>query len=99
MGLHSIILREPFKSVLDAYRTKRWWHAPLPIGVIIATVELYDIRPTVEIADSIPMNELRFGDYSPGRYAWMLRNVERLPVAIEAKGALSLWEWSKPADM
>jgi activating signal cointegrator 1 len=38
-------------------------------------------------------SELPFGDYSEGRYAWLLEDVERLPVPIPAKGALGLWEW------
>ena len=38
-----------------------------------------------------------YGDYSEGRYAWMLANVDPLPTPIPAKGALGLWEWLKPA--
>ncbi len=36
--------------------------------------------------------ERAFGDYSSGRWAWLLRNVQRLKEPIPAKGALSLWE-------
>lgn len=38
--------------------------------------------------------ELSFGDYSPGRFAWRLENVQVLPEPVPAKGALSLWEWT-----
>jgi len=38
-------------------------------------------------------NEYTFGDYSAGRYAWLLADVQRLPVALSASGALGLWEW------
>jgi hypothetical protein len=38
--------------------------------------------------------ELAFGDYTHGRYAWLLANVRALPEPIPAKGALSLWEWN-----
>lgn len=38
-------------------------------------------------------NERAFGDYSPGRFAWVLRNVRALPEPIPVKGALGLWEW------
>lgn len=39
--------------------------------------------------------ERSFGDYSPGRYAWLLSDVKPLPEPIPAKGALSLWEWNQ----
>lgn len=41
-----------------------------------------------------PEPELAFGDYSPGRFAWRLENVQALPEPVPAKGALSLWEWT-----
>lgn len=37
--------------------------------------------------------ELAFGDYSPGRYAWLLADVKPLATPIPAKGALGLWDW------
>jgi hypothetical protein len=40
-----------------------------------------------------PEPELSFGDYKPGRYAWILTNLKPLEKPIPAKGALSLWEW------
>ena len=38
-------------------------------------------------------NERAFGDYTPGRYAWLLTDVRMLPEPVPAKGALGLWEW------
>jgi hypothetical protein len=40
--------------------------------------------------------EREFGDYAPGRWAWLLADVKTLPAPIPAKGALSLWEWEQP---
>jgi hypothetical protein len=37
--------------------------------------------------------ELEFGDFSPGRFAWELADVVRLPQPIMARGARGLWEW------
>lgn len=34
-----------------------------------------------------------FGDYSAGRYAWMLHTIQHLDTPIPAKGALGLWEF------
>ena len=41
--------------------------------------------------------ELSFGDYTPGRYAWILEDVKPLPEPIPAKGKLGLWEWAETA--
>jgi len=37
--------------------------------------------------------EILFGDWTPGRYAWELRDVIRLSEPIPAKGAQGLWTW------
>ncbi len=37
-------------------------------------------------------NELAFGDYTHGRYAWVLANVRRIE-PVPAKGRQRLWEW------
>lgn len=42
---------------------------------------------------SITGNELLFGDWTPGRYAWELANVKMLPEPIPAKGRQGLWNW------
>lgn len=39
--------------------------------------------------------ERAFGDYTPGRYAWLLTNVQKLAAPIPAKGALGLWDWDE----
>ncbi len=37
--------------------------------------------------------ELAFGDYSPGRYGWLLSDPVQFDVPIPAKGQLGLWEY------
>lgn len=37
--------------------------------------------------------ERSFGDYSVGRYAWILTNIRALPEPIPANGALGLWHY------
>lgn len=37
--------------------------------------------------------ERSFGDYTPGRYAWLLSDVQALPTPIPVKGQLGLWEY------
>ncbi|MCM1566061.1 MAG: hypothetical protein NC238_08975 [Dehalobacter sp.] len=61
-------------------------------GEIVAA-QLYSMHP---LAREVTGNELAFGDYTPGRYAWILADVNPLPEPIPAKGALGLWEWEVP---
>ncbi|HBX22633.1 MAG TPA: ASCH domain-containing protein [Desulfotomaculum sp.] len=44
-------------------------------------------------------NELAFGDYTPGRYAWILEDVRTLPEPVPAKGMLGLWSWEPPEEV
>lgn len=97
-GLEELCNRVPFRSVLRQHLKRgpnggNWLQPDLPLGKIVATVELYDIRPTAEFIGEISVQERAFGDYSAGRYAWLLRNVQMLPAPIECRGALGLWEW------
>ena len=72
----------------------------LPTGVVIARVELVAVRGTRWLVDSEPgqpewsafkaTDELRFGDYSEGRYGWLTRNPVRL-IPTPARGSLGLW--------
>lgn len=39
--------------------------------------------------------ELSFGDYTPGRYAWILQDVQMLEKPVPAKGMQRLWEWDE----
>lgn len=41
--------------------------------------------------------EMALGDWTPGRYAWEIRNVKILDVAPEAKGRQGLWNWDENA--
>lgn len=82
---------------------------PARRGAIVATCQLVDVRiigqeengDATILADDMrsftPIlgNERAFGDYSPGRYAWLLADVKPLAEPIPAKGALGLWEWNE----
>ena len=47
----------------------------------------------------ISNQERSFGDYTPGRFMWMLGNVRELKHPIPAKGARRLWEWTPPQEL
>jgi hypothetical protein len=42
----------------------------------------------------IGRHERDFGDYTPGRWAWVLDDIKPLPEPIPARGARRLWEWT-----
>lgn len=44
----------------------------------------------IECADQLP-----FGDFTPGRYAWLLTDVTPLADPVPAKGRQGLWEWER----
>lgn len=68
----------------------------VPLGVVIAVVRLVDIRRTENFAMEISALERRFGDYSSGRWAWVLEDVNLFSEPIPAIGHLGLWEWTQP---
>lgn len=100
--------REPFRSALVANNVCRI-ERDLPLGMVIAVCKLVDCVRIPEVGrmtraisnicneDFIlippPTPELEFGDYAPGRWAWILDEVEILPEPISAKGMLGLWDW------
>lgn len=89
---------EPYRSTLEkhGYSEKN-----LPVGVILATCNLSDCfkvtedlgtGATLDDGHFVSGNEYMFGDFSEGRFAWKLTDVEMLKDPIPAKGQLGLWE-------
>ena len=87
-------LEKPFYTVLR--QAGCWPPHDLPRGCVLATCTLRDCIPTRGL--QIIGAELAFGDYTPGRWAWVLEDVKRLPEPIPARGALGLWEWVQPKE-
>lgn len=75
----------------------------LPTGVVLATAELvdcYKVEATIGFVSVLSNEktleglEVALGDYTEGRYAWELTNLQTLSNPIAAQGHLSLWEWN-----
>jgi len=66
----------------------------LPRGCVIAVAVLNRIWPARIIAErpGLHPQELRFGDFSAGRYAWELTDVKILERTIPCTGRLGLFE-------
>lgn len=78
----------------------------LPLGSIIGMVHLDNCRPTdsftvAELDTKVwhpdgrtsYYTERQLGDYSPGRYGWLLSNPHSFSHHIPVKGSLGLWEY------
>jgi hypothetical protein len=87
-----LVLKEPFLSTLDRMGYKN--PKDLPIGMILGRVHLDDCIPTSELLEKHMIQELEysFGDYSPGRYGWLVTNPTPLVVPLEYTGKLGLFD-------
>jgi activating signal cointegrator 1 len=92
---HDLRYQVPFSDVIP--RNYRF-----PLGSIIAVCNLVDCQEITKQWDSqaalkggmvIGYQEFCFGDYTPGRFAWLLEGIEPLEKPIPAKGQLGLWEF------
>ncbi len=81
----------PFKKYIANFKH-------LPFGAIIGSVYLTDIIRAEklnmhdELINRLTMEEKAFGDYSEGRYAWLLENPVQFKQPIPARGMLNLWD-------
>lgn len=92
---------EPFHSVLTAAGYPLF--SLLPRGVVVATCRLEGCKIIERNAkgwgimgdQAWPLDdqERAFGDYTPGRYAWLLADVQPLATPVPARGSLGLWDW------
>lgn len=78
----------------------------LPVGVVVATCYLADVFPVdageqyfrigggalAKVTLPPPEPERSFGDYTAGRYAWLLIEVRSLPTPIPCRGAQGLFD-------
>lgn len=80
----------------------------LPRGAIVSLAKLIDCVPTRDIdiaakvsgsgdmtaaqTEQLVQQERAFGDFTPGRYAWVLENVLNLHDGVACKGGRGLWD-------
>jgi len=88
----------PFKKFIKAFKS-------LPFGSVIGVVLLEDVVPVEHLLlsdhelASLTMEEKAFGDYSKGRYAWLLTDPKIFDHPIPFKGTLGLWEFHIPPSV
>jgi hypothetical protein len=88
-----LALTEPFRSTLRAGGVRKLLE--LPVGAVVATAYLDDcvrFTETNSIWSLGAEHERAFGDFTPGRYGFILSRVQLLATPIPCRGALGLWD-------
>ena len=67
----------------------------LHYGAVLGTVEIVDCLPVEEVIPTLTERERVLGDYSPGRWAWVLKNPVMFDTPILVKGKQGWWEWDE----
>jgi hypothetical protein len=96
----ALCAQEPYRSVLGGGGFVS--DEDLPLGAVIALAQLDDVVPftrtslrevrTRAARGLLPRFEADFGDFSPGRFGFVLSHVQRLADPVPARGMLGLWE-------
>lgn len=76
-------------DALDWFKDK-WGPTSEPFG----WKQLQVIRPPEPADTFVCESERPYGDFSEGRFAWLLGDVEEVDVPVLARGRQGLWEWS-----
>ena len=71
-------------------------HIVLHCGAVLGTVEIVDCVPVEEIVHTLSEREKALGDYSPGRFAWVLKNPVAFSTPVPARGKQGWWNWEEP---
>ena len=66
----------------------------LPMGRVLGTVIVMSCRAIdQDLIGQLSEQELAFGWYGPGRYAWFLEEPEQFEIPVPARGGQGLWNW------
>ncbi|MEK4188066.1 ASCH domain-containing protein [Paenibacillus sp. FSL L8-0494] len=92
--------REP--EIRKALERHGYTEDNLPTGAVVAICKLSECLKSLDTwTDGYELEgrkliyspEYEFGDFTPGRFAWELADVNQLPEPIPAKGQQGLWNW------
>jgi activating signal cointegrator 1 len=71
----------------------------LPLGAVVAIGDLFQTRSTTSGGHCPDDMQLALGDHSPGRFAWSITSISRLPRPIPATGRQGFWNWEMPDEL
>jgi hypothetical protein len=81
-----------FEDYLRQHVKLQNWRASFALTSVVAIVNLVDVVPT-ESLTNLTVQERAFGNFDPGRYAWILDDVKPVANPFYAKGFQRLWTW------
>lgn len=81
--------RTPHVMYADDGRVRVWRRRMGHVGFNPVPAECY-------YAKTLPEHEAALGDYSAGRFAWLLADVTELRSPVYVRGAQRLWDWTPP---
>lgn len=86
-------LRDKIVSILNSAGVR--FLIDLPHGAIIGSIELIDCVPIEKLYGSVcdTPRERALGDWSPGRFGWIIKNPIAFEKPIPAKGHQGFWNW------
>lgn len=90
--------REPYRSAL----AEAGFDNPndLPLGCVLSVGNLVALYRTEKVRVRLQAagrdDELAFGNYKDGRWAWHLEDMKALKKPLPQKGAQGLWYWKVP---
>lgn len=89
---YSICRTQPFSTALRKHGIEHI--ADLPRGAILATARLTAcVTAPAAIQPKQGSWEWTFGDFTAGRWLWVLEDIVALERPIAAKGMQGLWDW------
>lgn len=68
----------------------------MPLGAVVGMAFLTHVGRTDFFVADANEDEIAFGDWSPGRFAWRLLWVTPFKVPVLASGRQGLWNWTVP---
>lgn len=64
-----------------------------PAAIVVSWDSAAMLVDTVANDATRVTDQLPYGDFAPGRYAWLLDNIEAFDEPVPAKGRQGLWTW------
>lgn len=91
VAVHAAAKEFPLLDEVAAYYFAGW--DSLPHGVVMGTVEIVDCVPVEEVIPALSSLDRLLGDFSPGSWAWVLKNPVMFETPIPARGKQGWWNW------
>lgn len=85
-GLVAIHAAKRWNRELEEFAERMGVGLELPRGAIVAVGNLVEVWPTDHMNTEALGQEAEWGNYAPGRFAWVFREIRALAVPIPFKG-------------